>query len=274
MDNTNDKELLDAYLRGELSLEETATLEKHLAVDVSLKEQFDELQEIQQGIRFSALEVLGKNLVDWERSASIQKGGLEQEVSDMIRLEKSRELLGEIRGFEAEASETTPIKVRRIQPYWWGVVASFAIVVGLWYVSIPSTKKSNETLFAEYFEPYPANMIKRNTVKIDSSMLGYIAYEREDYKKAIELLSTQTDTISQFFLGVAYLGNGQAMEALVALDSFDRQGVILEDQVIWYKALAHLKLGEIDKGKELLKSEKNFVSFKQKERATIIQELQ
>ena len=39
MDNTNDKELLDQYLRGKLSSDEQLNLEKRLATDTSLANQ-------------------------------------------------------------------------------------------------------------------------------------------------------------------------------------------------------------------------------------------
>jgi len=61
MDNTNDKELLDQYLRGELSSIEQLNLEKRLATDISLANQLAELDEVQQGIRLARLaSVLGE----------------------------------------------------------------------------------------------------------------------------------------------------------------------------------------------------------------------
>ena len=274
MDNTNDKELLDQYLRGKLSSVEQLNLEKRLATDISLANQLAELGEVQQGIRLARLASVLEEVQDWEREATIQEGGFEGEVSEMIRLEKHRELLGEIRDFEKEEKEQR-IKSHQIGWHWWEMAASIALLLGVgWFTFQPSEPTIHEKLFAEYFEPYPAIGNSRGESHSEFKESAFENYLVEDYEAAIpkfKFLSERGDSLSLFYLGVAQLGKKDSRKATQTFLKFQKEFAFFEDEVNWYLGLAYLMESDHDKAKSQLKKISNH--FKSKQKNKLIDEI-
>ncbi len=255
MDNTNDKELLDQYLRGELSSVERLNLEKRLATDTFLANQLAELDEVQQGIRLARLASVLGEVQGWEREAVIQAGGFEQEVSEMVRLEKHRELLGEIRGFEKEAKTT---KVRWVNKYWWGVVAGLTIILASYFL-IPQ-KTNAEKLAEAHFTIYPVIGNTRNELASDVKKRGFKNYIKGDFKNAIQdlnILATNGDSLALFYLGISFLGNQQPQEAIEKLNLFRTQYGILREEVNWYLGLSYLYINDTKSAEIYLQNSSN-----------------
>ena len=133
MDKARDIDLLEQYLRGELSVAAIAQLELRLGKETVLAKQLTELKEVQNGIRYAHLATQLEEIRSWEISDEKANGlgaDFEQDVTDMIRIEKNRELLGEIQGFEEVEPEKEAV-VRGIGRYWWGVAAGVLLLVGV-----------------------------------------------------------------------------------------------------------------------------------------------
>ncbi len=262
MDNTDDL-LLEQYLRGELSESEVVALQARLANEPQLASTLNELQNIQDGIRYHRLQEKLTEIQSWEIDIvnEAPNDSFEADVNQAIRFSKQKELLAEIKGFElAEAEVPTPTNSKQqLHRTWWTMAAGIAILLSAaWFLwdGERENAMTNEELFAEYFEPYPANMVKRGG-EVDSLMMGYLAYESGDYVTAIEIFEVQTDTISQFFLGVSYLGIGEVHKAIETLKKYEVVAVVLKDQSLWYRALSHIKLDNKSEAIDLLEKIKS-----------------
>lgn len=254
MDYTKDKELLDAYLRGELSLAASTSLKERLSNDSSLQQQLQELQDIQEGIRFARLEEIQQAIQGWEQELGVQENEFEKEVSTMIHLEKNRELLKEIRGFEGE--KQIP-KTSSIKPSWWAVAASIVLLIGIsWFWVEQSKPTFQEELFIAYFEPYPAIGIQRgNNEQEDLKIHALNYYTNKDYKKAIplfqQLYEQHNDTLSLFYCGIAQLGNQQFEASINRLESVRNQIPNLQSQANWYIFLAYIGKGDVNAAQQV-----------------------
>lgn len=244
MDNLPDTDLLEQYLRGELSKTATTDLETRLQKEKELAIQFAELKELQQGIRYAQLRELLGDMNSWETKEK-PLADFENDLSDSIRLKRNQGILAEIEGFEEEIKSEEVKKVSVGRRYWLGVAAGVLLLIGTaLFLFQPEEQLTNEELFAMYFEPYPANMVKRGG-EVDSLMMGYVAYESGDYETAIELFEVHGDTLAQFFLGVSYLAMGEAELAIEQFNDFQNNNLpILKEQVLYYDALALLKLND------------------------------
>jgi len=195
MDNTNDKELLDQYLRGKLSSVEQLNLEKRLATDISLANQLADLDEVQQGIRLARLASVLEEVQDWEREAAIQER----------------------------------IKSHQIGWHWWGMAASIALLLGVaWFTFQPNEPALHEKLFEEYFEPYPAIGIIKSEIgtNIETQQRGLLYYQNKNYKKAIPLLKKgiEKDRFleNHLYIGISYLESNLIDSARIHLARIDQ----------------------------------------------------
>ena len=143
---------------------------------------------------------------------------------------------------------------------------------GIWYFYPPN---SNERLFNAYFTPDPG----LPTVMGNSSNYDFyeamVDYKQGNYNTALrkwkKLLpqNMNNDTIN-YFLGSAYLANGEPSEAILCFDRvLDKSQPSFQSEAALYKGLAHLKKNEVNealfsleqtsdkKGRELAKKLKD-----------------
>ncbi len=257
MDKARDIDLLEQYLRGELSGDAIAQLELRLGKEEDLAKQLAELQEVQHGIRYAHLATQLEEIRSWEIAEDSTTGiesGFEEDVADMIRIEKNRELLGEIQGFEEVEGEKEAV-VRGIGRYWWGVAAGVLLLLGAGLFLFQSEDElSNDELFAEYFEPYPVVGVKRGQEIDELKEKAIEQYENQNYEQAIPLLKElyllEQDTLIQFYYSVALLANLQYEEAIINFEAIKATNNLLEELINWYIFLANLGSGnpqQIDK---------------------------
>lgn len=84
----------------------------------------------------------------------------------------------------------------------------------------------------------------------DGEMSGFEYFDQQDYAKAIsafllQLKSHPDDGLTEYYLGIAYLGNGQPLQAIPLLEKHLEDPAVNRDNCRWYLALCYLCEGEI-----------------------------
>lgn len=196
--------LLDEYLKGRLSLEDTAALNERLKVEPDLSEDLQDIRIIQEVFRISEL----KSKLDMLRD--LEKGY--ETKSDKIN------------------SESIKSKAERYSRLWLIIGLVFiSMILGWWYFQKSSeTQSSSEyaSVFAEHFnEEFILHKTMRSAVQSDELSLAqrraYELYSIQLFDDAIPLLDelwvSQKDTLALFYLGVSHLGIGDKKKGLEIL---------------------------------------------------------
>ncbi|MEM0518047.1 tetratricopeptide repeat protein [Aequorivita flava] len=147
---------------------------------------------------------------------------------------------------------------------WYSIAAVLVVLFGIFWLL--QNTNSPEKIFAAHFEADPGLRTVMGTTNNYSFYEGMVVYKREEYKEAInwwqKLLpeKANNDTLN-YFLGVAYLAEGNAEKSLDYLEPSSKfnEGIFKEDAA-YYTALAKIKLGQMEAAKQLLKqhpSERN-----------------
>lgn len=204
----------------------------------------------------------------------------EKDVKSVIRNKENDSLKKKLQGFETELSGGSKQKNKT---FWkpLSIAASIALLVGLsWFVFNSDAFNGTEELYASNYEKYPNTVytITRGDVADESlERLAFEAYETNDYDVAITYLielkeKTRLDYVD-FYLGQAYLANG---DYLKATDKF--QEIILinsefKDEGYWYGALAKLKLEQEEEAIILLEKLIKMGTYKKDEATKLLKEL-
>lgn len=217
-----DIELLELYLEGTLDGEAQRLLENRLAHEPDLVRELYELKLLMDGI-----ENAGR-----------------------------REILDSLRTLEVNLPPVVSVSIPVWQNSWLRVAASVSVLAICAYMFWP--QPDPQELFDKYFEPYP-NVIMptmRGEVDEDTTLMarGYKAYDREEYKEAIdyfEKLKVKNAGI-YLYLSNCYLAIGEADKAISLLENVIADYDEFDAQAEWYLALGHLKRGSIvDAGRTL-----------------------
>lgn len=221
-----DIELIDRFLKGSLSEVEFTAFESRVSNDAVFANQLKELKLLRQGARLSKMESLFETLKDTE----------------------------------AKSSEATikPIQTNRRSWIKYAAAASVVFLIGLTYFLLNPTEPNSEKIFAEAFTPYPNNVIKRSGSDTNSDLKksAYLAYDSKQFEKSIplfqELLKTEGDSITLFYMANAYLANQQSDEALETFNTFLPNAGQMTNQTNWYLSLTYLQRGDFEKCREIL----------------------
>lgn len=227
---------IDKYLRSELNEEEQKQFEERLKSDAEFNKQFREMLAIRDATRRTVLE----------------------------------EKLSVLEGFESAFKQgklKPSAKVRKINKYYWisGIAASL-ILLAILIPQFWSGKSDNMDLAMDYFEPYPANVIKRGESDLSKTKeQAYAYYGIGNYKKAAPLLAQlcyKGDTLSCFYAGIAYLGVENPEKALKFLEM---ERLPVEDDVMyWYRGLGYWGSGQEEKAKDAWRRLKNDSKYNKK----------
>ena len=236
--------LLSKYFEGSLSVNEQTSFETYLEEDEDFRLQFELEKNVQMAVRDSKRETLKKKLQHFERERS-----------------------------EPSATKTlfwTPLRI----------AASIAILFGASWFVFNSDIFAPTDLYASNYEKYPntAYTITRGDTS-DTSLerKAFEAYERNDYDNAIVYLidlkkQTRLDYVD-FYLGQAYLANGDAKKAAVVFEKISAVNSDFRAEALWYNALAQLKLKENSKAITQLKTLIEDGSFKKIEAKQLLEDL-
>ena len=218
---------ISKYLSGEMDAQSEKAFEQKLSNDKDLRNEYELHKEIQNA--------LGEE--------------------DIMEL---REKLGEY------GPSSRSKKIFRLK--WGDALAAAAMVtllIGIGMLWIYHSQITNpDELYASYFEPYPS-IYSQRSIDADSETgtlkrKAFIAYEQESWEKAQDhfdklLLLQPEKTEYVFYAGMLDLKLNDTHNAInhfrVVLDKEDP---LLEDQTLWYIALAHLREENIEKSIEYL----------------------
>lgn len=151
---------------------------------------------------------------------------------------------------ELEANANIENTIPRRSYVKWLAAASILLILGLTYFLTLDKKASTNDLFASYFEPYRnvVQPLERGGELQDEKSLAFIAYEKGDYEKAIQLFtnlySTTKESYYLFYKANALLKLEKANEAIPLLLEHLKTKDTLTEKTTWYLALAYLKLSD------------------------------
>ncbi|MGM0497478.1 MAG: tetratricopeptide repeat protein [Bacteroidota bacterium] len=219
---------ISKYLNGEMDAESEKMFEQKLHNDKNLRNEFELQKEIQNAIGEEDIMELREKLEEYEPSAR-------------------------------------PGKKFRLK--WPDVLAAAGFVtlligIGMLWIYYSQITNTDE-LYARYFEPYPS-IYSQRSVDEDSKhgilkKEAFLAYEKENWDKAknhfdeLFLLQPENAEIA-FYTGILELKLNNTHKAIKRFRILlEKDDPLLEDQTIWYIALAHLKEGNVDKSVEYLK---------------------
>lgn len=178
---------------------------------------------------------------------------LEEEFSeDMLEL-KSK--LQDIVGQQSESNApSSKFKILKFGLPILAIAASILLAIiflpQLWNNSGPSN------LYASYYETYPMALNQRGDgdVKLNEAIALYI---NEDFDEAAlafkELYKEKLDPVLNLYSASAYQASGKYEKAIELYDQvISSNDDKVTEQALWYKAMAYLSMGEVEKSKEIL----------------------
>ena len=234
------EKLLEKYIQHRLSPEEKAEFETLLAKDAGFKKEVE-------------LHVNLKKVTQHEDDADFR---------DLIT------------NFETEKPQQKRSYTK------WLAAASIVLLLGLsYFFNLNNTASSNE-LFNSYFEPYRnvIQPIERSTTQQNEKTMAFMAYEKGDYTKAVQLFTNLYATTKEpyylFYKANALLKLEKADEALPLLQEHLKTKDTLRDKTHWYMAMAYLKLKDTKNAKKLLQKVITEGSYKSKEAQELLKEFE
>lgn len=242
MDNPQNLERIERYLRNEMEAAERSGFEKELADDQELAAAFTFHQE------------------------------LHQHLSDSHRPEVEAAAL---QARENYIANTTRKSITRYLYPSIGAVA--AILVILFFLFAPDTSQQDyQAIAMEYAKPYPASVFRSEGGSDYSTAFaaGMDAYRAENYEQAAMLLNSLPENDlsypeARFYLGVTQLMLGQYASANSILDEYlllaDGRN---EDEARWYKSLSLLGMGRAEEARTILNDLLKYSKGKIKTQAT------
>lgn len=223
-------ETIERYLNGNLSSQELKDFNRLMNLDEDFRQQVEDVRTMLFGIEAQSL----------------------------------KEQLNE---FHEELPKTKIVKrspeerVRFLKYSRIAAAAALVIALGsIWFFSTPH----NEKLYAKYFTPDPGLPTTMSTTNNFDFYDAMVNYKHGDYQDAIakwKVLSEkkpENDTIN-YFLGVAYLANKNATEAIPFLENAAEapDSFTFLNDTYYYLGLAYLKEGNIELAKKNLSLSEN-----------------
>jgi len=219
----NDIELIERYFDNELSASESEALRQRLTNDPDLKKKFDQEKLLISAIRYNAIN------------------------NNLQYLKEVEGKLGRV-----EKPQTSG------NWYLYAAAACITLLIVAAIVLWPS-QRSTDDLYADYFEPFP-NVFQptlRTERVADLRTEAFGAYEAENYDRAAALFTQlneeQSDAGILMLLGNANLVIGKPELAQQNFNDLLAKYDELDIPAKWFLSLCHLKTGDTDKARVLLK---------------------
>ncbi|SHJ95235.1 tetratricopeptide repeat protein [Pseudozobellia thermophila] len=244
-----DKELLlYNYFANRLTPEQEKMLDQLLETDSEFKEQFD----------------------------------FENDLKQVIRDKKAKELKSKLIGFEDEIQKERPARKPSLGYRKWAMAASIALLIGLGWLGYNTFSGPDYGgLYDENFQEYPNTVyaITRGETTDDSlERKAFLAYETNDNVRAVslftELKATKNTETVNFYLAQSFLKNKQPEKAIPLLNEIIGKKGEFAPQALWYGALAYLKTGEEDRAVSLLGDLVADGRYKKAEASALLEELE
>jgi tetratricopeptide (TPR) repeat protein len=236
--------LLEKYFEETLSVSEQKIFEELLDSDDELKEEF----EFQMNL---------KKVIQQE-----QKAFLKQEFQD---LEKER--------FNKENSSKSAFSFLRI-------AASVVLLISLGAYFFLNKDVSNQNIFEEQFTAYPNvvyPIVRGEGKENDNQYLAFLAYEGEDYQKALSLFekSYEESNVSYLLIykSICLLKIQEPEKAITSLQEYIAKDQKFQDKAYWYLALSYLKVENTEQAVRCLEKVIALDNFNQDKAKSILKQL-
>ena len=222
--NITEKEFerIEKYLMGNLSPNELHQFELELQDDSNLQAKVEEVKYLLKGIETASLKS--------------QLNQFHEELVPSKEISKS-----------ASTQSRAPI---------YAIAAVFVALLGLFLFF--NTESESEKLFAKHFVPDPGLPTTMGTTDNFKFYDGMVNYKQEDFKTALDkwnpLLekNPKNDTL-RYFIGVAYLANGDDQKAITDLERLlNSEPKSFKNETAFYLGMAYLKLDNIEKARKYL----------------------
>ena len=220
-------ELIDNYLKGNLSDSAVHQFEQKLKLDTA----------------FSAAVALQKDVIS----------GIESHFD--AQLKEKLQLVEE--GFVKPEEETKVIPIRNWKPL--AVAASVVLIVALGYLKFFNTPNPQE-VYLSYYEPYP-NIVSPSERSAESQKQDAMAfYEKGEYETAVSLFETDLATSPnsdylQFYMALSQLSLKNSEQSVELFQNVANQkDSKFQAPAAWYLALAYIQAGDISNTKKQLQS--------------------
>lgn len=192
-------------------------------------------------------------------------------VFNAFKINETKKLKAKLNAHEAQESS----KKRFIsKPVIYAIAATFLVLLGMSvYFNF-----FQQDLYNQYFEPYPNvyQPVVRGSSQNSTTTFQY--YENGVYEKAEKgfktLLDVEEDPNFRFYYALSMLNQNKFAEANKEFEKLASVDFEFSAEVLWFHALAQLKLDHSDKAKTLLSTmNKRNSSFKTIERNEILEKL-
>ncbi len=175
-------------------------------------------------------------------------------VFNAFKINEAQRLKAKLKAHEAQKSS----KKRFIsKPVLYSIAAIFIVLLG----SSVYFNFFQQDLYKTYFEPYPnvyQPVVRGNEVE---STEAFMYYENKAYKEAQisfeVLLQNEENPNIRFYYALSFLNNQQPKEAIVEFEKLKNIAFEFQAEVLWYQALAEIKIENFEKASSTLKKLKS-----------------
>ncbi len=225
-----------------ISEEQLARIERFLSDAMNPDERSEFEQELQQSDEL-------QDQVEWVQQLSL---GIESAVLKEQMDQYHDEMAT---GSEEPSHVVTPNVPGNSYRRWYSIAAAIIVALGIfWYLQPNDLERTFDT----YYEPdpgLPTTMSTNNNFEFYDAMVDY---KKENYKLAISkwepLLENDTENDSlQYFIGAAYLANGDEKEAINYLETLlEQEQNSFKTETHFHLGMAYLKAGNVELAKKYL----------------------
>jgi len=220
-------EIIEQDINGELSEEESILVKNRIKTQSQFANDYKLQLEIDEAISENEIMDLRENIQNiFNQKSTVKKGIIKELISFDSYLKP------------AIAAAITVVLV----------VASILLFN-------TSTNYTNDQLFTMNFESIPTISNTRSVSNNSNQLMNnaFQLYEQKQFNEAIVIFNKfESNTLSQFFLGISYIEINQYQNASIAFSEIlnDNNNLFTEDSR-WYLGLCYLKLDNTQKAKEL-----------------------
>lgn len=236
MDEDKKYEQIEAYLSGTMSAVELESFEKEVATNSALQEEVDLHRQVAETLKGEEVHQLRATI------KTVNQNWKRPQVAD-----------------HEKKAKVVRFPFRNIL----AIAATVLLLVVAYLFVVPELNYSEETLFADNFEPYKMVLNQRSstpdmgeTTKLLNQAVS--AYEQKDFQTAAKLfqeLQNQSPDAGAFLLyaSISDLSLGNTDQAITNLEKIiAADAPLFVEQGRWYLALAYLQKGDLAKAKTQL----------------------
>lgn len=224
-----DIDLIERHIKRELSPSELKAFDRRVAADLKFAEKVDDYVAIINGLRNADSFALSEEVESWEK-----------ELRD-------------------EAGAPRVAVLRPWVKYMMAAAVAAILITTLLFVNRP-VNDDPQQLFSEYFVPYEDLLsVRQDGDGSEALSIAMAKYNEKEYGEAIPEFERYLEKDPQnnevlFYLGISYLGENKASDAMMVFKELETHAGSYSDHVGWYLALADLLDGNIPSAKARLEN--------------------